>query len=125
MIPEPPGNLTLDELAEWNDLAPLAQKAGTLTDETRMALRDLCQARVLKDKLLRTLGDHGNVVVNGGGNLAAHPLLARFTTLLQRVEAGMMRFRLSPMGKEIEPPAAKSADPFAEFDDESTDLTVN
>lgn len=115
-IPEPPGNLTLDELAEWNDLAPRAATVGTLTDETKLALRDLCQARVLKDKLLRTVNDQGEVVVASTGNLAAHPLLARFTTLFQRVEAGMMRFKLSPMGKEIETSKEAPADPFAEFD---------
>lgn len=116
LIPEPPGSLTLDELAEWNDLAPRAAKVGTLTDETKLALRDLCQARVLKDRLLRKVSDHGEVVLGSNGNLAAHPLLTRFTTLLQRVEAGMMRFKLAPIGKEIEAPGEKPADPFSEFD---------
>lgn len=115
-IPEPPGSLTLDELAEWNDLAPRAAKVGTLTDETKLALRDLCQARVLKDRLLRKVSDEGATVLAPNGNLAAHPLLTRFTTLLQRVEAGMMRFKLSPMGKEIETATEKPADPFSEFD---------
>lgn len=114
-VPDPPGSLTLDELAEWNDLAPLAARVGTLTDETQMALRDLCQARVLKDRLLRAIGDQGNVVHASNGNLAAHPLLSRFTTLFQRVEAGMIRFKLAPMGKDLTEPAP-AADPFAEFD---------
>lgn len=116
-IPEPPGSLTLDELGEWNELAPLAAKAGTLTDETRMALRDLCQARVLKDRLLRAVADQGDLVPGAGiGTVAAHPLITKFTTLLQRVEAGMMRFRLAPMGKSLETGDEKPADPFAEFD---------
>lgn len=114
-IPDPPGSLTLDELAEWNDLAPRALKEGTLTDATRLALRDLCQARVLKDRLLRTIGDQGDVVLASSGNLAAHPLLTRFTTLFQRVEAGMVRFRLAPMGKDMTE-SEKPADAFAEFD---------
>lgn len=116
-VPLPPGNMTLDELAEWNELAPRAMKEGTLTESTVLALRDLCQARVLKDKLLRKIGDLGDVVLASNGNLAANPLLSRFTTLLQRVEAGMVRFKLSPMGKEISQPAEKAPDPFAEFDD--------
>ncbi len=126
-IPQPPGSLTLDELAEWNDLAPRAAKAGTLDDSTMLALRDLCQARVLKDRLLRRVADMGDVVLASNGNLAANPLLARFTTLLQRVEAGMMRFKLAPMGKEIEKPGEKAADPFAAFDSEdaTSDRTVN
>lgn len=123
-IPEPPGNLTLDELAEWNELAPLALKEGTLTDSTRLALRDLCQARVLKDRLLRTVGDQGDVVLASTGNLAAHPLLTRFTTLFQRVEAGMMRFKLAPIGKELTEPE-KPTDPFAEFDAGDASKAVN
>jgi hypothetical protein len=114
-IPQPPGNLTLDELAEWNDLAPLAAKQGTLTNDTQWALVDLCQARVLKTKLLRDVDRMGNVVSGAGGQLAANPLLARYTTLLQRVDAGMLRFRIAPMGKELTEPK-KAADPFAEFD---------
>jgi hypothetical protein len=114
-IPQPPGNLTLDELAEWNDLAPRAAKVGTLTNDTQWALVDLCQARVLKAKLLRDVDRMGNVVSGAGGQLAANPLLARYTTLLQRVDAGMMRFKLAPMGKELTEPE-KPADPFAAFD---------
>lgn len=118
-IPQPPGNLTLDELGEWNDLAPRAAKVGTLTDDTQWALVDLCQARVLKMKLLRDVGRMGNVVPGAGGQLAANPLLARYTTLLQRVDAGMMRFKLAPMGKEVTEPETP-ADPFAEFDPAKT-----
>lgn len=127
-IPPPPGNLTLDELAEWQDLAPRAARQGTLNDSTMLALRDLCQARVLKDRLLRKIGDEGEVVIASTGNVAAHPLIARFTTLLQRVEAGMLRFKLSPMGKEMDPAPEKSSanDPFAEFDtDAGRSDTVN
>lgn len=115
-VPLPPRSITIEELAEWNDLAPLAAKAGTLDASTTLALRDLCQLRVLKDRLLRQIGDQGDVVLAGGGNLAAHPLLTRITTLSQRIEAGMMRFKLSPMGKELDKPGAPSVDPFAEFD---------
>lgn len=127
MIPQPPGSLTLDELAEWNDLAPRAAKVGTLDDSTKFALRDLCQARVLKDRLLRQVSDLGNLLPGASGTVVANPLLARFTTLLQRVEAGMMRFKLSPIGKELDKPGEKAADPFAEFDGGSatTDRTVN
>lgn len=115
-IPQPPGNLTLDELAEWNDLAPRAAKEGTLNESTAYALRDLCQLRVLKDRLLRRVGDDGDVVFGAQGQHAAHPLLSRITTLSQRIEAAMVRFKLSPMGKELEGSKEPPADPFAEFD---------
>jgi hypothetical protein len=115
-IPQPPGSLTLDELAEWNDLAPRAATEGTLIDSTRYALRDLCQLRVLRDRLLRRVGDDGDIVIGAQGQQAAHPLLTRITTLSQRVEAGMVRFKLSPQGKELETAKPQPADPFAEFD---------
>lgn len=117
MIPEPPGDLTLHELAVWNELAPLAEREGTLTDSTRMSLRDLCEAIVLKRRLLRAIGDEGLTVYSLQGNKAAHPLLTQFRGLMQRVEAAMLRFRLAPMGKEIlQDSAAPASDPFAEFD---------
>jgi hypothetical protein len=113
-IPDPPGSLTLDELAVWNEIAPLAAKEGTLSQSTAVALRDLCEAIVLKRKLLRQVGDDG-IVVTGKGGKRAHPLLTQFRGLMQRVEAGMIRFKLAPMGKEVVAPE-KPADPFAEFD---------
>ncbi|MGE0450854.1 MAG: P27 family phage terminase small subunit [Vicinamibacterales bacterium] len=119
-IPQPPGSLTLDELAEWNDLAPRAAKEGTLNETTTFALRDLCQLRVLKDRLLRRIGDDGDVVWGVGGSRAAHPLLTRITTLSQRIEAGMARFKLAPMGKELETGKPVPVDPFAEFDQPGT-----
>ena len=36
--------------------------------------------------------------------------------MMQRVEAGMARFKLAPIGKEL-PDAAPPADPFSEFDE--------
>ena len=78
LIPQPPGNLTLDELAEWNDLAPHAAKAGTFTDDTQWALVDLCQARVLKAKLLRDLDRMGNVVRGRSSDGVYERYFARF-----------------------------------------------
>jgi hypothetical protein len=123
LIPQPPGDLTLDELAEWNELAPRAQKRGTLTDDEKHALRDLIRLRVLQTRLTRTLADHGDVVRGAGGQLAAHPLITRITTLSQRIDAGMMRFKLAPMGKEVVEPE-KPADPFAEFDSPSDHASI-
>lgn len=118
-MPLPPASITLEELAEWNDLAPRAFAKGTLGRDEVYALRDLCQLRVLKERLLRTVADHGDVVRGANGQLAAHPLLTRITTLSQRIEAGMAKFQLSPMGKAIELPKAPEADPFSEFDEPS------
>ena len=122
-IPTPPGDLTLVELAVWNELAPLAEKEGTLVDSTRMALRDLCEAIVLKRKLLRTIDDDGLVSFTLEGGRSAHPLLPQFRGLMQRVEAGMLRFKLMPFGKEIGK-VEKPVDPFAEFDTPAADAAM-
>jgi hypothetical protein len=115
-MPLPPASITLEELDEWNELAPIAFQKGTLTRMETIALRDLCQLRVLKSRLMRTIQDQGDIVMGAGGQLAAHPLLTRITTLSQRIEAGMVRFQLSPIGKAIDVPKEPEKDPFAEFD---------
>lgn len=116
-IPQPPGSLTLDELAEWNDLAPRAAKEGTLSDSTQMSLRDLCRLRVLQDRLVRQLADDGDVVFGAAGQRAAHPLLTRITTLSQRIDAAMIRFKLAPLGRELPAGPEKPVDDgFGEFD---------
>lgn len=93
-------------------------KEGTLTEATYMALRDLCEAIVLKRRLLRAVDDEGVTIITLQGHKAAHPLLTQFRGLMQRVEAGMLRFRLSPMGRELpKPPGESPVDAFAEFDD--------
>ena len=120
-IPPTPGNLTLDELAVWNELAPIAAREGTLTDTTVVAMRDLCEAIVLKRKLLRTVDTDGLVVLTRQGTRAAHPLLAQFRGLMQRVEGAMVRFKLAPMGKELGQPTEQPADPFAEFDEPASE----
>jgi len=124
-IPEPPGSLTLDELPVWNELAPIAQREGTLTLSTRLALRDLCQNIVLRGKLKQALDDDGLTVHTPTGALAAHPLLTRLTAVMQRVEAGMMRFRLSPMGREIAPPVDKTPNMFDQFDEDPFGQTAH
>jgi hypothetical protein len=107
----------LAELDEWNALAPLAFAMGTLTTNEVFALRDLCQLRVLRDKLLRTIEDDGHIVRDANYARSAHPLLSRIVALSARVDAGMARFKLAPFGKPVEAAAqTKEPDPFAEFD---------
>lgn len=109
----PPASLTLESLAVWQELAPLAFQEGTLSESTALALRDLCEAIVLKRKLLQQAEDEGYVVAAGDG-VKAHPLLSQFRGLMQRVEAGLTRFKLAPLGKEL-PPQEAPKDPFDEF----------
>ena len=110
----------------WNELAPHALEARTLTDGTAAAFRDLCEAIVLKRMMLAEIladGLTGTKVTlqmdeAGGGvqsvEKKAHTLLSQYRGMMQRVEAGFTRFRLAPMGKEIIV-AQKAVDPFEEF----------
>jgi len=115
-VPMAPGYLTLEELAEWQELAPLAVRQGTLTDVEVPALVDLCRERVLLVKLLRAVDRDGFTQVGSGGTVAANPLIARYTTLQQRVDAGMLRFGLAPAGRETGKTPEQPADPFDQFD---------
>lgn len=113
----PPEELTIAELAVWNDLAPIAAKAKTLDETTRTALRDLCELIVLRKSVLRKIHDT-DLVHDGEYGLKANPLLPQYRGLVQRIEAYMTRFKLAPMGKEIsKPDEEKPVDGFAEFDD--------
>jgi hypothetical protein len=122
-----PADLLEDQAETWNALAPHACAARTLTSSTIAAFRDLCEAICLKrslyDQIVRDGFVVGRSVRNEDGDVVAtdtkaHPLLAHHRGLMQRVEAGMMRFRLLPMGKPLTE-APKPADPWAELDEPS------
>lgn len=123
-----PTDLKGEQRSVWLDLAPHALEARTLTSGTAMAFRQLCGRIVLLRQMEALIEADGlmGVRVNtqmdedGGGSQVvekkAHDLLTKCMTLMQRVDQGMIRFRLAPIGKEIAV-AEPVADPFAEFDD--------
>lgn len=123
--PPAPSYLTLEELAEWHELAPLAVQQGTLTPVEVPALVDLCRARVLMVKLLRVAYADGLMQVSDKGAIQAHPSIARYTTLQQRVDAGMLRFGLAPVGKVTGKEPDQPADPFDQFDGAGDGAAVN
>lgn len=96
---ECPSELADDARAVWTSLAPHALAAGTLTEGTAAAFALLCRQVVL-EKALAAGRDAG---------LASH------RGMMQRVEAGYVRFALAPMGKPVARQAEAAADPFAEF----------
>lgn len=106
----PPADLTPDQAGVWNELAPHACSARTLVRATVASFSDLCEAIVLKRKLMKQIEEDGytfqKVTVDGSGQehseTKAHPLLAQHRGMMQRVEAGLLRFKLAPMGKPIE-----------------------
>lgn len=94
-----PDDLEHDERAVWLKLAPHAFKARTLTRATALSFEMLCRNYVL----MRSVGksDPGGSPHRG---------------LIQRVDAELLRFNLSPCGKamyEAEPQAP--ANPLSKF----------
>lgn len=118
-----PADLPEAQREVWNELAPHACAAKTLTEGTVAAFRDLIEAIVIKREMLAQIRRDGltylKVTIDGSGQehteVKAHPLIGQHRGMMQRVEQGMLRFRLSPMGKELEQPEPPE-DPFAEFD---------
>jgi hypothetical protein len=113
----------------WNELAPHACAERTLTPATAAAFRQLCGRIVLLDKIEAQIEADGIMAdkvtlqmdETGGGlqsvEKKAHDLLTKCMTLMQRVDQGMLRFRLSPMGKELaQAEPDKAIDPIAEFE---------
>lgn len=119
-----PADLTPAQAEVWATLAPHAHVARTLTPATVVAFRDLCEAMVVKRQMAAKIQEDGytylKVTVDGSGQehseLKAHPLISQHRGMMQRVEAGLVRFRLSPIGKEMVAQEVQT-DPFAEFDD--------
>ncbi len=122
LIPVPP-DLPADQAEVWNALAPHACGERTLLPATVQAFRDLCEAIVMKRRLLAEMERDGftylRVTIDGSGQehteVKAHPLMSQHRGLMVRVESGMTRFRLAPTGKALVSPEAPK-DEWAEFD---------
>lgn len=127
-----PADLPADQRAVWEEMAPHAAAQRTLTPEMALAFRDLCEAIVLKRRMLATIEEDGMTYQRKTVHveredadtelrteeceIKAHPLITHHRGLMQRVEAGLMRFRLSPIGKEVVVGEAKK-DEWADFDE--------
>lgn len=86
----------------WRELSPFALAAGTLTIGTAAAFGMFCRAVVLERVL-------------GRGREAG---CSNHRGMMQRVEAGMLRFNLAPIGKPMpKQKSGKPEDPFSEFDE--------
>lgn len=104
-----PADLTSEELAVWQELAPHAREQRTLIPATSSRFRLLCRAVVLERKYEAKILEDGltylAVTVDGSGQeretLKAHPLCGAHRGMMQRVESGMVAFRLAPLGKPL------------------------
>lgn len=92
-----PNDLSFDERKVWLELAPHAIANGTLTDATALSFRLLCRNVVLERAFANSVNDKGSANHRG---------------ILQRVDAELLRFNLSPCGKPMVEPVSKPvADP--------------
>ena len=96
-----PADLPAEALTIWQQLAPHAFIARTLTPATAYAFGLLCRNIVLERQLATAVAKRGS---NDHRNL------------IQRVDAELVRFCLAPIGKALWEPAPATEDPFAEFD---------
>lgn len=97
----PPG-LPPQAKTVWKRQAPFASAAGMLTPATAMAFGMYCRAVVIERRL-------GSGPEAGGSNHRG---------MMQRVEAGAVRFGLTGTGRPVARSAGRKADdPFAEFDE--------
>ena len=87
-----PDDLTRDERLVWLELAPHAFANRTLTPATALAFKRLCIYVVLERELKAHPGERGGPNHRG---------------LINRVDAALLRFNLSPCGKPISAEAAK------------------
>jgi P27 family predicted phage terminase small subunit len=114
-LKQPPTWLPDDQKTVWTRLAPHAVLTGTLTEATAHAFRDLCEAMVMKKELHDDIKLEGYTVMTESG-VKANPLLTHYRGMMQRVEAGLARFMLTPQGKPLGGDDEEADDPFNEFD---------
>jgi phage terminase small subunit len=104
-----PGLLSAGAEAVWRELAPYAAEARTLTPGTAFDFAQLCEMVVEARDALQARRAEGWTA--DGTRIATS-----WRGIVQRLEAKMRGFRLSPIGREIAAPVPQAVDPFAEFD---------
>lgn len=119
---EPPADLSVAELAVWNELAPLAHAEHTLTPTTLGNFVHMCQAEVDRRELrarytLQRKSATGELLpllrMDSDEELSVR---REHRALLKDIKAMMKDFKLAPFGKEILTPGAiAEADPLDAF----------
>ncbi len=133
-----PSDLAASEQQVWDELAQRAVTERTLTPSTSIAFRHLCEGIVLRNTVFQRLmstTEIDRLVPDGQGGLhveyikvpmletpVGQKLLTHYRGLTQRVEAGLVRFRLSPIGKPLlEAPTKDKGDGFDDLDGDDPD----
>jgi hypothetical protein len=104
-----PADLMDEERIEWEEMAPHALAAGTLTQASAGAFRDLCELIAFRRWVLREIRAMGlteiDVSVDGAGvehqKREKNKLIAEYRGLMQRVETGRRSFKVAPIGKPM------------------------
>ncbi|MEK9724931.1 MAG: hypothetical protein VW405_15805 [Rhodospirillaceae bacterium] len=116
---EKPADLPASLEPLWSRLAPLAEKAGTLTAATVDAFVELLEQIRIRAALAAELERDGLtfevVTVDGAGqehrSIKCHPALGHHRAVSVRVEQGRQKFLLAPIGRPLLEPAPVE-DPF-------------
>jgi len=104
-----PDDVTPDERRVWQGLAPHARVARTLSPATSYRFWLLCRAIVMEQRFETRIFEDGltyiAVTLDGSGQerrlLKGHPLCGAHRSMMQRVEAGLVAFRLGPTGRPL------------------------
>lgn len=92
----PPADLTAEELAVWNQWAPLALERRTLTDSTRFAFEHLCLLEIDRRTLRQRFTQAQRFLTDQEMGLRRE-----HRALVREINARLKDFMLSPFGKEI------------------------
>lgn len=113
---QPPDGMTPRVLGKWNQLVPLIARMCPLRDTDADALRQYCEAFVLRERALAELEDGPLVLVTPNGARQTNPLLK----IVGQQEAVILklaeRFGLDPASRRrLAIAATKSASPLLDF----------
>lgn len=125
--PEIPRPLSPVALAEWNRVAPLLIKLGTLTDADGDALATYCDTIARYKKCQAQLDKEGMTVATTQGT-SAHPLLLEMRTcqrFMRDFENDYGMRHLARLRIKLQPKEDKKVDPFDAFLAEKPALTEN
>lgn len=117
-VAEPEG-LTGQALDIWRELAPLAREQRTLSPAMAQRFARLCGYLALERRMLAQIDTDGltetkvsvQMDASGGGvqvvEKKAHTLLSKVLSLSQRIDVGLVAFRLGPTGRPLAAPVTE------------------
>lgn len=105
--PSPPAGLSTFARAEWNRLAPIAHRLGTLTDRTARSFEMLVEVLATERQARDLVADAGMTVKTGRDGIKPHPAVR--TMELARAQATLLlkAFRLEPGRQTVAVPIDK------------------